>query len=84
MSLQVKQFTSYDQLLPASWRSGNDMAVGKGGLGFDYRPGQIGCSVATPATFLQNCLVNAHASSREDRPVTRSMLRHNTASVMKI
>ena len=47
--------------MPRSWRSGNDIVINAGGLGFDSRADQIGQSRngESRATFLRSCAVQA-------------------------
>ena len=63
-----------------------DIAVGAGGLEFDYRPGQIRHSVANNVTPPQRYFgaMLLRRSTAETGPATRSTLRRNTASVMEI
>ena len=61
------------------------IAVDEVSLGFDSRAGQFGRSrqrIGTAAMFLQSCFDQALSPRGES--ITRSMLRRNTASIMKI
>ena len=72
-------------LIPAGWRSGNDIANGAGGLGFDSLADPIGHSVVSGSPPMRRFFCVAQAQRRGDGPrklVTRfGVLR---GSIMKI
>ena len=62
---------------------GEDVAIGEGDFGFDYRAGQIGRSVAKVLPKLQY-FFGAVFPSAEMGPATRYTLLRNGTSIMKI
>ena len=65
-----------------------DIAIGVGGLGFDYRAGQIRHSVANGSlplrSFFEAVIDDQAFKPRKMGPTTRYTRRRGTASMMKI
>ena len=75
---------SYCMTKPRIGTPVRDIGMGAGSLGFDYRVGQVGCSIAAGSPLLQRFFRSCVAQelSRGDGPITRYTLINSLRIVL--